>query len=101
MNKIIKKGLDPRHTTNSLIELINKGHLNKDDLIMACLKFMSEADVKEMLEANDYTLDGIADDQGATAPISPTTQRVIIMNKAIANAWAQDKKNRKSKKVSK
>lgn len=62
MNKIIKKGLDPRHTTNSLIELIDEGYLNKDDLIMACLKFMSEADVKEMLEANDFCLDGIADD---------------------------------------
>lgn len=68
MNKIIKKGLDPRHTTNALIELLNEGHLNKDDMIMACLKFMSEADVKEMLEANDFCLDGIADDQGATAP---------------------------------
>ena len=31
-------------------------------MIMACLKFMSEADVKEMLEANDFCLDGIADD---------------------------------------
>ena len=62
MNKIIKKGLDPRHTTNALFELLNECHLNKYDMIMACLKFMSEADVKEMLEANDFCLDGIADD---------------------------------------
>lgn len=43
--------------TNMLLELIEDGMLDKDTVIMACLKYMSEDDVKDMMEANEFIVD--------------------------------------------
>lgn len=43
-----------RKTTNKILEHIEEGVLNKDSVIMACLKYMSEADVADMARCNDF-----------------------------------------------
>ena len=43
-----------RKYTNELLEMIENGLLDKDTVIMACVKYMSEDDVKDMMEYNDF-----------------------------------------------
>ena len=45
-----------REATNKLLEMIEEGLLDKDMVIMACLKFMSEDDVEDMCHANEFFL---------------------------------------------
>lgn len=42
-----------REYTNKLLEMVEEGLLDKDMVIMACMKWMSEDDVKGMMEANE------------------------------------------------
>lgn len=42
-----------REYTNKLLEMVEEGLLDKDMVIMACMKYMSEDDVKGMMEANE------------------------------------------------
>ena len=44
----------PRQATNHLLSLIEEGVLDKDQVIMACVKYMSEADVAVMCDANEF-----------------------------------------------
>jgi hypothetical protein len=37
-----------------LLELVEDGMLSKDDVIMACVKYMSEDDVKDMMQCNEF-----------------------------------------------
>jgi len=46
-----------RKYTNELLEMIENGLLNKDDVIMACVKYMSEDDVKDMMECNEFIIE--------------------------------------------
>ena len=39
------------------LELVDMGY-NADDMLVACLKYMSQDDVKDMLLSNDIPLDG-------------------------------------------
>lgn len=43
-----------RQYTNKLLEMIEEGLLDKDTVIMACVKYMSEDDVKDMMECNEF-----------------------------------------------
>jgi hypothetical protein len=43
-----------REFTNKLLEMVEEGLLDKDTVIMACVKYMSEDDVKDMMEANEF-----------------------------------------------
>ena len=43
-----------RQATNHLLSLIEEGVLDKDQVIMACVKYMSEADVADMCDANEF-----------------------------------------------
>lgn len=43
-----------RQYTNKILEMIEEGLLNKDDVIMACIKYMSEDDVKDMAIINEF-----------------------------------------------
>lgn len=45
---------ETRKVTNKLLEMIEDGLLDKDTLIMACLKYMSEADVADMARINEF-----------------------------------------------
>jgi hypothetical protein len=42
-----------RKYTNLLLEMIEDGLLDRDNVIMACVKYMSESDVQDMMEANE------------------------------------------------
>lgn len=43
--------------TNRLIDAIDDGILGKDRLILACLKWMGEDNVKRMCEANKFFME--------------------------------------------
>ena len=43
-----------RKFTNRLLEAIEQGALDKDLVIKACLQYMSEAEVQDMCESNDF-----------------------------------------------
>lgn len=43
-----------REVTNKILEAVEEGLLNKDMVIMACLKYMSEDDVRDMADANCF-----------------------------------------------
>ena len=46
-----------REKTNKLLELIENGMISAEDVVMMCLKWMSEDDVAEMLQANEVDID--------------------------------------------
>ena len=43
-----------REATEQVLGMIEEGLLCKDIVIMACLKYMSEAEVKDMAISNDF-----------------------------------------------
>ena len=52
-----------REYTNKLLEMVEEGLLDKDMVIMACVKFMSEDNVKDMMEANEMIEDEEEDEE--------------------------------------
>ena len=52
-----------REYTSKLLELIEDGMLDKDTVIMACIKYMSEDDVKDMMEHNEFILEEDEDEE--------------------------------------
>ena len=43
-----------REATNKILEMIEEGVLDKDQVIMAALKYMSEDDVADMAHCNEF-----------------------------------------------
>lgn len=43
-----------RKVTNQLIEMVEEGLLDSHTLIVACLKYMSEAEVEDMAHINGF-----------------------------------------------
>jgi hypothetical protein len=43
-----------REYTNRLLELIEEGVLDKDTVITACVKYMSESEVKDLCHTNEF-----------------------------------------------
>jgi hypothetical protein len=54
--------MDVRKATNKLLEMIEEGLLNPKDVVLMCLKWMSEDDVVGMLIANEIDLDKDSED---------------------------------------
>jgi hypothetical protein len=52
-----------RQTTNKLLEMVEEGLLDKDTLIMACLKYMSEDEVADMAHHNELLNDEENEDE--------------------------------------
>lgn len=48
---------DIRVTTNKVLEMIDEGLLDPKQVVLMCLKWMSEEEVKEMCKANELDLD--------------------------------------------
>ena len=46
-----------REYTNKLLEMLEEGLLDKDTVIMACLKYMSEGEVADMMSCNEFLMD--------------------------------------------
>lgn len=51
-----------RKMTNRLLEAIENGRLDRDNVIGACVKYMSEDDVADMCHCNEFGLDDDSDD---------------------------------------
>ena len=43
-----------RANTNQLLEAVEEGLLDRDQVIMACVKYMSESDVADMGRINEF-----------------------------------------------
>ena len=43
-----------REATTKILEMVEEGILDRDTVIMACLKYMSEDDVADMAHANEF-----------------------------------------------
>jgi len=43
-----------REATNKILEMVEEGLLDRDTVIMACLKYMSEDDVADMADLNEF-----------------------------------------------
>jgi hypothetical protein len=43
-----------RQRTDKLLEMIEYGLLERDAVIMACVKYMSEDEVRDMMEINEF-----------------------------------------------
>lgn len=54
--------MDVRKTTNKLLEMIDEQLIDPKDVVMMCLKWMSEEDVVGMLIANEIDLDEDSED---------------------------------------
>jgi hypothetical protein len=46
-----------REYTTKLLEMVEEGILDRDMVIMACVKYMSEDDVKDMMHCNEMILE--------------------------------------------
>jgi hypothetical protein len=42
-----------REATNRILEMVGEGLIDRDGLIIACFKYMSEDDVRDMAHANE------------------------------------------------
>jgi hypothetical protein len=47
-----------------LLEMVEDNVLDRDHVIMACLKYMSEDEVQDMMEANEFIDEQFEDDDG-------------------------------------
>ena len=45
---------DVRQATEKVLEMVEEGILDKDTVIMSCLKYMSEDDVADMAHSNEF-----------------------------------------------
>ena len=43
-----------REYSTILLQMVEEGMLDRDTVIMACVKYMSEADVQDMMECNEF-----------------------------------------------
>ena len=46
-----------RQATNRLLEMVEEGLLDRDTVILACVKYMSEDDVADMCHINEFFYD--------------------------------------------
>lgn len=52
-----------RKYTNKLMEMLDEEILDKDTVILACIKYMSEDEVKDMMEHNEFLLEDDNEDE--------------------------------------
>jgi hypothetical protein len=51
-----------RQATDKILEMVEEGILDKDTVIMSCLKYMSEDDVADMAHCNEFFINEEEDD---------------------------------------
>ena len=52
-----------RQATHKILEMVEEGILDKDTVIMSCLKYMSEDDVADMAHSNEFFINEEKDDE--------------------------------------
>ena len=63
-----------REYTNKLLEMVEEGLLDRDTVIMACVKYMSESDVQDMMESNEMIEEEYEDEDEDEYDGQPTEQ---------------------------
>ena len=53
----------PRQATDKILEMVEEGILDKDTVIMSCLKYMSEDDVADMAHSNEFFINEEDDEE--------------------------------------
>ena len=66
-----------RKYTNLVLEMVDEGILDKDVVIMACLKYMSEAEVRDMAEANGFVPEDEEEEIRSDYEANRTYERVV------------------------
>ena len=66
-----------RKYTNLVLEMVDEGILDKDVVIMACLKYMSEAEVRDMAEANGFLPEDEEEEIRSDYEANRTYERVV------------------------
>jgi len=51
-----------REYSTKLLEMVEEGLLDRDTVIMACVKYMSEEEVKDMMHCNEFLADEYEDE---------------------------------------
>lgn len=69
-----------REITNKILEAVEEGLLDRDTVIMACLKYMSEDDVADMARSNEFFED---DEDEAEYEFTDDDE----VNEAFAESW--------------
>jgi hypothetical protein len=54
---------DARKYTTRLLDMVEEGILDKDNVILACVKYMSESDVEDMMRVNDMIIDDESEEE--------------------------------------
>jgi hypothetical protein len=52
-----------REFTCKLLEMVEHGLLDRDNVIMACVKYMSEDEVKDMMHHNEFIIEEDEDEE--------------------------------------
>lgn len=58
----MSEACNTREATNRLLEMVEEGLIDRDMVIMSCVKYMSEDEVADMCQMNDFFYD--EDDDG-------------------------------------
>ena len=58
-----------RQATNKLLEMVEEGMLDRDNVILACVKYMSEDQVRDMCHMNEF-FEGTEDEDEAEDPLN-------------------------------
>lgn len=56
-----------REYSTILLQMVEEGMIDRDTVIMACVKYMSEADVRDMMECNEFIEIEEDEEEGGTA----------------------------------
>jgi len=54
-----------RQATDKVLEMVEQGILDRDTVIMSCLKYMSEDDVADMAHSNEFFINEDEEDDDA------------------------------------
>ena len=54
---------DVRRATDKILEMVEEGILDRDMVIMSCLKYMSEDDVADMAQMNEFFINDEEDEE--------------------------------------
>ena len=68
-----------RKYNNMVLEMVEEGILDKDVVIMACLKYMSEAEVRDMAEANGFVPEDEEEEIRSDYEANRTYERVRVV----------------------
>ena len=52
-----------RQATTKLLQMIEDGLLDRDNVIMACVKYMSEDEVADMMHINEFDMEDEDDEE--------------------------------------